>query len=66
MQTPEDLIGSLEQAKADVRKMAWALCLHLSHDMHGGAPVVERQAAEINGRISDAIDRIKTDAAERA
>lgn len=59
MRSTEELISGLEFVKREVSKMAWALSLHVRDDGK-----VEREADNINGWLDDAIDRIRTDAAE--
>jgi hypothetical protein len=66
MLSPEETMDGLRIAQARIRTMAWALSIHVPGGTDGGgAAVVEREGAFINGLIESAIDRIKTDAAER-
>ena len=57
----QDTIECLELAKQRVSRLAWALSLHVSSGIGGGAWEVERNAEQINGWIDVAIDRIRAD-----
>lgn len=65
MLSPEETIECLEFAKRNISRMAWAFSLHLPSGLGGGgASEVQREGEMINGWLDNAIDRIRTDAAE--
>lgn len=65
MRSPGDMIDCLDLAKQSIRKMAWALKIHVSSGIGGGASEVERESENVIGWIDDAIDRIRSDDTER-
>lgn len=63
MDSHNDVIERLKLAKDQVERMSWALQLHLSQSLGGGAYTVRSEAREISDRLDAAIEWIGESAA---